>query len=65
MTDTDTCSHSETTRGNDIPRRWGSYRSEVCRACGAFRPLDHHDEVRGSWRPASEYAAATEDDDGS
>lgn len=54
------CEHADTTRGEDIPRRYGSYRSEVCSACGAFRTLTHHDDPVGLWRPKAEYAAAIE-----
>lgn len=67
------CAHGVTTRGKDIPRRWGSYRSEVCTACGAFRARTHitttdplgeivHDP-RGDWRPAEEYDDATNPED--
>lgn len=55
------CSHTETVRGKDIPRRYGSYRSEVCVTCGRFRALTHHNDevaINGHWRPASEYDAA-------
>ncbi len=55
-----TCPHLKTKRGDNIPRRWGSFRSEVCRKCGSFRPRTHLDEIAGEWRPKSEYAAAIE-----
>lgn len=62
------CAHAATIRGADIPLRHGSWRSEVCRGCGAFRARNHHDELitwgpLSSWRPASEYADATDDGD--
>lgn len=53
------CKHERTSRGANIPLRWGSARSEVCRDCGAFRERDHHGNLRDArWRPASEYAEA-------
>jgi len=57
------CQHTKTVRGEDIPRRYGSYRSEVCKDCGKFRRLNHHDEVVGDWQPAEEYASAIEKDE--
>lgn len=55
------CSHSRTKRGDDIPRAWGSWQTEVCVPCGAFRTRSHcpSDPRIGPWRPAGEYAAAT------
>jgi hypothetical protein len=60
------CLHRETARGKDAPRAWGSWRTQVCLDCGAFR-LHAHDEDPGAapgwsksaWRPASEYEGAT------
>lgn len=55
------CQHERTTRGANVPRRYGSWRTEVCRDCGAFR-THGHDAARSQlsdWRPASEYAEAT------
>lgn len=62
------CAHATTIRGADIPLRHGSWRSEVCHGCGAFRARNHHDELitwgpLSSWRPASEYADATDEGD--
>lgn len=60
--DTAGCTHERTTRGADVPRLYGSWRTEVCRDCGAFR-THGHDAARSqlsAWRPASEYAEATE-----
>lgn len=54
----DPCGHLRTKRGKDAPRRWGSFRTEVCLDCGAFR-THGHDPGRShmsSWKPASEYA---------
>lgn len=65
----DVCAHPNTKRGKDIPRRWGTYRSEVCLDCGMFRPRthittsDHLGEVAGDWRPADEYEDATTPED--
>lgn len=56
------CAHSKTFRGKDIPRRYGSNRSEVCSDCGCYRALDHFDHVLGDWRPASEYESDTAED---
>jgi hypothetical protein len=55
------CAHAITTRGKDAPRRYGSSRTEVCSACGAFR-THGHDAGRSqlsAWHPASEYEEAT------
>jgi hypothetical protein len=55
------CPHAATSRGKDIPRVYGSFRSEVCKDCGAYRYRDHRDNLwtgcGGGWRPASEYEA--------
>lgn len=62
MSDTG-CGHERTARGADVPLRYGSYASEVCRDCGAFR-WHGHDPARSrmsAWKPASEYADATEE----
>jgi hypothetical protein len=55
------CGHERTTLGANVPRRWGSWRTEVCRDCGAFRTHGHDAERSqlSAWRPASEYAEAT------
>lgn len=55
------CTHEHSRRGADIPRVYGSWRSEVCDTCGAFRERDHHDALAPSWRwrPAAEYSEAT------
>lgn len=61
------CEHRRTERGKDIPRRYGSYRSEVCLDCKAFRARDHHDQLitdsRGGWRPAEQYDSETAESD--
>jgi hypothetical protein len=57
------CAHEMTKRGANITRRWGSYRSQVCTGCGAFRATDHYDNPRGSWQPASGYADAIADEE--
>lgn len=57
------CAHANTKRGDDIPRRYGSYRSRVCVDCGAFEARTHFDELAWPWRPSSEYAEATRKDD--
>jgi len=62
------CRHGRRERGKDVPRVYGSWRSQVCLDCGAFRTHGHNDDpdapgahanVSG-WLPASEYAGATE-----
>jgi acyl-CoA reductase-like NAD-dependent aldehyde dehydrogenase len=56
------CTHETTERGKDYPLAHGSHRTEVCPSCGWWR-THGHDAARshmGSWRPASEYEAATE-----
>lgn len=58
------CRHVRRTRGDDVPRQWGSFRTEVCSDCGWFRLLTHYGEPHGGWQPASGYAdavAPTED----
>lgn len=58
-----TCLHPATTRGENVPRVYGSWRTEACTACGAFR-THGHDVARSNmsaWQPASEYAEAVED----
>lgn len=55
------CRHEHTQRGKDSPRRYGSWRTEVCEACGAFRTMTHHGERVSAWRPASEYDDETSD----
>lgn len=61
------CVHRRTERGKDIPRSYGSYRSEVCLDCKAFRARDHHDQLitdsRGGWRPAEQYDQETAESD--
>ncbi len=62
------CKHADTHRGADIPRRYGSWQSEVCNSCGSFRARDHRGNLASidrwrEWRPASEYAAAIDDTD--
>lgn len=57
------CQHPSTKRGKNIPLRYGSWRSEVCRGCGAYRARDHHGNLitglHGGWKPASGYKADT------
>ena len=53
------CEHTDTFRGADIPRRYGSYRSQVCRGCWCFRPLTHFGKPAGPWQPQSQFAEAT------
>lgn len=53
------CSHLKTKRGKNAPRQWGSFRTEVCTKCGAFRFKTHLDEIRSEWKPKSEYPDAT------
>lgn len=59
---TGACQHVSTKRGKDIPRRWGSFRTQVCCDCGDYRWLTHHDEPVGPWHSAREYAAAVAED---
>lgn len=56
-----TCQHAHRARGKDVPRVYGSWRSEVCQNCGAFR-THGHDPGRShlsAWQPAAEYTEAT------
>lgn len=58
--------HAHTRRGLDVPaHRGGSWRTEVCVDCGAFRTHGHLEDKEpiGLWRPASEYEAAVKEDD--
>ena len=44
------CRHSETVRGPDIPRVYGSFRSEICLDCRAYRKLSHaNQEPMSKW----------------
>lgn len=55
------CQHERTAAGANAPRGWGSYATEVCRDCGAFR-THGHDAAKSNmsvWQPASEYVNAT------
>jgi hypothetical protein len=54
------CGHTRTKRGENVPLRWGSARSEVCVDCGAFRTHSHTDPTRwlSEWKPAARYAEA-------
>lgn len=59
------CKHTNVIRGGDVPRVYGSFRSQVCIDCGAFRTHNHNEvpdplsQLSGHpWRPASEYADA-------
>jgi len=55
-----TCLHDNTKRGKDIPLRYGSWQSLVCRDCGAFQRRGHNGYViDGIWLPASNYEAET------
>jgi len=62
------CIHVRVIRGKDVPRLYGSWRTQVCEGCGAFRTHGHNDSPEPSklwvghdWRPASEYADAVND----
>lgn len=66
----DGCLHLRVTRGKDVPRQYGSWRTQLCLDCGAFRTHGHNVWPDPStlwaghdWRPASEYAEATAHDD--
>lgn len=52
------CPHTETFRGEDSPRRWGSDRTQVCAACGMYRRTNHYNRDLSGWLPAEQYAAA-------
>lgn len=57
----DPCAHPVTSRGANVPRVYGSWQTEVCEKCGAFR-THGHDQGRSNlsaWRPTTEYASAT------
>lgn len=49
------CKHTDTFRGEDSPRRWGSDRTEVCAECGMYRRTDHYDRDLSGWLPAVQY----------
>lgn len=59
------CAHTKTKRGKDAPLRYGSYRTEVCKTCGAYRTHGHdmHRSNMSKWQPASAYENATSDND--
>ncbi len=72
LRDLKACKHVHVVRGLDAPRLHGSWRTQVCSDCGAFRTHGHNDSPDLSkpwagheWQPASEYAdavASREDD---
>jgi hypothetical protein len=58
------CLHTKTARGKDAPRAWGSWCTQVCLDCGAFRmhaqdedPSSSPSWSKSAWRPASEMQA--------
>jgi hypothetical protein len=60
------CLHTKTTRGKDTPRVWGSWRTQVCLDCGAFRMHAHNEDPsavpswsKSAWHAAAEYEEAT------
>ena len=61
------CKHERRGRGKDVPRVYGSWRSQICLDCGGFRTHGHNDDPDApgeharvsDWHPASEYAEAT------
>jgi hypothetical protein len=44
-----TCLHERTIRGGDIVLRYGSARTQVCRGCGAWRMVTHHEKPVDIW----------------
>ena len=66
------CEHRRLKNGPNIPRVYGSWASEICEDCGAWRTMTH--AVRGldgqfgsrhhfsDWHPTSELAAALNSD---
>jgi hypothetical protein len=63
-TDLKACQHLSVHQGKNAPRRYGSYRTEVCNDCGMFRLTGHNPrKPMSGWKPASEYAAAISEDD--
>lgn len=53
------CPHLQTKRGKDYPLRFGSYRTNVCVACGAWRTHGHNDKDYDYWQPTSSYEEET------
>jgi hypothetical protein len=60
------CLHTRIERGRDVPRVWGSWRTQVCLDCGAFRMHAHNEDpsatpgwCKSAWRSAGEYDGAT------
>lgn len=60
------CLHTRTVRGKDAPRIWGSWRTQICLDCGAFRMHAHNEDPsappgwnKSAWRPAAQYEEAT------
>lgn len=49
------CAHIKTRRGIDVPRMYGSWRTEVCEGCGMFRRVDHFHKRATAWFPAGNY----------
>lgn len=59
------CKHLRVERGANVPRVYGSWRTQACIDCGAFRTHGHNDNPDPSkpwpghaWRPASDYTDA-------
>ncbi len=69
-----TCLHRRIGAGPDIPRVYGSWASEVCYDCGAWRTTTHRVRMlngllgpeyhTSEWHPQDELDAALKQDDG-
>ncbi len=58
-----TCNHTNVKQGPSVPRVYGSWDSEICVDCGAWRTFTYiHREWMSKWHSASELADALEDD---
>ena len=43
------CEHTEIKDGPNIPRLYGSWKSKICKKCGAWHRYDWRDNPEGDW----------------
>lgn len=54
------CIHEHVAKGPSVPRVYGSWASEICCECGAWRTMTHGSPAQhfAPWRPAAELSLA-------
>lgn len=58
------CAHINIERGPDIPLRYGSYKTEVCKDCKAWRSFGHiHRQHLSEWNTKISIEDATKEDE--